>query len=688
MATAAMPSGTPRPPSEPRPESPTTRQQQRSSSPLKRRMTASLIQRKASRQAQKQSERERLAKVLEEARKVCWSGRCCCPCGPPLRLVPINPPTSPPPPPPTPSTIFQVSIDVLAAQWLNDVDASTDTRMYMVEKLLPSLIFAMEKLLQEAHKRGVVPAPDDADDGSGSGSDSAPAVDVAASGLNPINFLGQHLMRNNPRFSNFSEASPYMMSMRLVQEKLKQKVYDMEENRMAKIRADVERRRRAVEEESARLSARLRTALDSSVLKAFPEWEAQPGQGVSAALFVAALRSFVGSPSHRACGQLEAPVNVALAFANAGAGEHNMLSREQCLDCLEPAMADVPEHVQPLLARHLDEHILGGEIDVEVFLRSLFDACDHTCDGRLDAARLQRVMIAYFDEATASGAVQELFPEDTAPESGSQQPRMRRPSIDLNEPAAGAGAASGSARKSTVTFPDESPIKEDEPADGAQAEESAGDKNEEEEEVSADAGDDAAAAAATAAATAEAATAGGEETAEEVAQVQAPDEGIAEDDVPVEDEAPAEEAAAVDDEEVFEQVMSAEMETHLSLLENARQQLMSRGSADKDKTTVTFQEFRFNILEMLGLSPPADILRGMARAIKEEFAESEEEKRARLAAEERRKNWDALMAEVDNIFDRWDNDGSGKLGLRGGGGLVLLFILSSLYVTSKDLNRP
>ena len=49
--------------------------------------------------------------------------------------------------------------------------------------------------------------------------------------FNPVNYLAQYLMRNNPRYSNFSEASPYVKSLREIGEVLKAQIFQLEDNK-------------------------------------------------------------------------------------------------------------------------------------------------------------------------------------------------------------------------------------------------------------------------------------------------------------------------------------------------------------------------------------------------------------------------------------------------------------------------
>ena len=108
----------------------------------------------------------------------------------------------------------KIPTEILARDWLNAIEATLETRAYLVEKVLPTLILGVEKLLNEADKRKLANGRDERDPN-----------------FNPINFLAQYLMRNNPKYSNFSEASPYVRGLREVMEDLKRELFNIEDNR-------------------------------------------------------------------------------------------------------------------------------------------------------------------------------------------------------------------------------------------------------------------------------------------------------------------------------------------------------------------------------------------------------------------------------------------------------------------------
>ena len=114
-------------------------------------------------------------------------------------------------------TKLQLSVDILAKEWLESQFFDLDTRVYLLDKLLPTLVLGLEKLLIEVGKR------------------------PPEKHFNPINYLAQYLMRNNPRYSNFPEASPYVRGLRKICEELRQTM--LNQDRLAAMKADMQKRR-------------------------------------------------------------------------------------------------------------------------------------------------------------------------------------------------------------------------------------------------------------------------------------------------------------------------------------------------------------------------------------------------------------------------------------------------------------
>ncbi|KAI8589353.1 hypothetical protein BDZ88DRAFT_489077 [Geranomyces variabilis] len=159
------------------------------------------------------------------------------------------------------SEIRNAALSALADDFLAVPDMDLSMRAYMLETALPTLLFALEKLLREVERRKLVGGAEDAEKQEG-GQELAKAAD---DGLEPqndkpkdqfdsINWLAQFLYRNNPRFSNFSTStsSPYAQSLTAASQTLKSRLSSLEAARRARLWAD-EAARRQDEDRAARV---------------------------------------------------------------------------------------------------------------------------------------------------------------------------------------------------------------------------------------------------------------------------------------------------------------------------------------------------------------------------------------------------------------------------------------------------
>lgn len=98
--------------------------------------------------------------------------------------------------------------DWLCREWFSDEKESLDTRTYLLDKLLPTLIPGVEKLLMQVERKNVL------------------VPDKEPTKFDPITFLGEYLMRHNPQYDISTKPGPYLRGMKMVTEELKTEMAD------------------------------------------------------------------------------------------------------------------------------------------------------------------------------------------------------------------------------------------------------------------------------------------------------------------------------------------------------------------------------------------------------------------------------------------------------------------------------
>nr|XP_033777128.1 EF-hand calcium-binding domain-containing protein 5 isoform X2 [Geotrypetes seraphini] len=143
--------------------------------------------------------------------------------------------------------------DVVAKEWLNEDKLTVDTRVYLLEKLMPTVIPGIEKLLKEVETRKLL------------------EKEGGQLKFNPLNFLGQYLMRNNPQFHYCSQPSPYVRGMQQVIQSLKSLTQKVKLSRLTQLKEKIKETQQ-LREETERIETELRNKKKEALGLQFQDW--------------------------------------------------------------------------------------------------------------------------------------------------------------------------------------------------------------------------------------------------------------------------------------------------------------------------------------------------------------------------------------------------------------------------------
>ncbi|XP_050409676.1 EF-hand calcium-binding domain-containing protein 5 [Patella vulgata] len=278
-------------------------------------------------------------------------------------------------------TARKISVELLAREWLAENQATVEIRAYLVDKLLPTLILGVEKLLTVVDFQELAETDKNAN-------------------FNPLNFLAQYLLRNNPKYSNFAEASPYVRGIRQVSEDLRMQLFNMEDNRLAKIKADVKRRRTEREhQQHLKLLENIRRS--NCLLTQFTEWNVAVDGRVELSLFQNALRSFN-----------EVAENFPEELKRVSRLGHSLeptdetgitLTLNEFVKYISSYIENLPREVFEQFMVHMSKCAAAYRASAEreqrrIYLSNLFMKCDHSGIALLDRHRILNLFEQYWDQ--------------------------------------------------------------------------------------------------------------------------------------------------------------------------------------------------------------------------------------------------------------------------------------------------
>ncbi|XP_072034980.1 EF-hand calcium-binding domain-containing protein 5-like isoform X2 [Amphiura filiformis] len=561
----------------------------------------------------------------------------------------------------------KIPIDVLALEWMNDNKVTVDARAYLLEKLLPTLILGVEKLLMEVDKRNL-----------------AEEMEVNPN-FNPINYLAQYLMRNNPKYSNFPEASPYIRGLREVTDEIKNHVFSFEDNRLAKVKAEARKKREEqVRQETLRTKERL--ARSGRIREHFTDWILDEENEVETHIIHTALKNFKEvldqlPPDIGKGVNLDAYLKP-LNKEKLEVPEFVEYLRNLVTEMTPELFAELMTHMSQCATSYRRAAILEARKEI---LMELFKACDHASIGIIDRHRVLGLFKAFYDKQAwvnkrhfrnpRRWPVVELDEvgddESSIAEESNVSSRMSGSVADSRPGTADLSPSTPTEQakdEGTVEEVDQTKLKSDESVD--QPEETAVASKESSEvqqpptteegeekpqDTTAADGEDGA----------------GQELPEEKKSEEATDAVDKEAD---EDEEGAKEShpqtaatgrtTAVSFDE--EAIATKDKEKKLSLKSPVKTPTSRSGSVAAsafDQNTLNTSQFVALIEVFLGDDPPEEVVQAVIKFIQEGYVETEEEKFSRLQKARREEQLAKRKVMMDQLFDKWDNDGSGFLDL-------------------------
>ncbi|XP_071994447.1 EF-hand calcium-binding domain-containing protein 5 [Engystomops pustulosus] len=161
--------------------------------------------------------------------------------------------------------------DVLAREWFSQDKSSVETRTYLLDQLMPSVVHGVESLLMELEKKKVL-------------EDDSVKFD-------PVNYLGEFLMRQNPEFFSGTEKTAYTRGLEQVVADLKNNVFDLKYNRLGQLKEELrenQNNREQVEGIQSQVMEKRKGALSLQ----FQEWTLDVSGRIPLALVQSALKSY------------------------------------------------------------------------------------------------------------------------------------------------------------------------------------------------------------------------------------------------------------------------------------------------------------------------------------------------------------------------------------------------------------
>ncbi|XP_051848205.1 EF-hand calcium-binding domain-containing protein 5 [Antechinus flavipes] len=268
-------------------------------------------------------------------------------------------------------------LDNLAYEWLNDNKMTLDTQAYLLEKLLPTLMPGVEKLLMEVEKRKIL--------------QSKKKIK-----FDPINYLGEYLMRNNPNYQKDLPETGYLKAMKDVTKEMKTQIPETPFYRISKMKSDV-KEKQDQRENIKKIKSQVGKMRKEALGMQFKEWPLDADGKIPLPVIQNAVQAFQDTEAGQKIEELYHPMEFVGSMKD-------KTDEEGFVKEIFPVVKDLSSEMFADFLKHFCQsaddllEIVKRDMLRQKFLQ-LFLACDKAKMGFLDRERILTLLENFYDKS-------------------------------------------------------------------------------------------------------------------------------------------------------------------------------------------------------------------------------------------------------------------------------------------------
>nr|KAF6295522.1 EF-hand calcium binding domain 5 [Myotis myotis] len=267
--------------------------------------------------------------------------------------------------------------ETLAKEWFNIDNMTLNTRAYLLDKLLPTLVVGMENMLMQVDKKKLLSEAD------------------IPTKFDPIIYLGEYLMRNNPLYIKDAGMSGYQREMKNVTENLKIHITNTICNRVSRMKEKIKEKQEQ-RETISQVKVQVANLRKQALQEQFNEWILDPKGTIPMRVIQNALHDFFQNPDFKletVCKQLDIADSM-----------EQRLNKMEFIEYVSSHIADLKSEIFEELLKHLchsaDEfrEVIRTDMRRQMFVE-LFLHCDSGKVGFLDRQRTLALLETFYDQS-------------------------------------------------------------------------------------------------------------------------------------------------------------------------------------------------------------------------------------------------------------------------------------------------